>query len=125
MHTGYKIIRISSFLCSETEMLRNKNYAQILSHSNLIWSFWFGTMQRNSKFSSPSTSYQWGIPAGMRRTSSGFTSKTSSPMPILARPRSTYCSCSTVLVCAGIPPPGSIMKRLMAKFGPSSGPIST
>lgn len=38
---------------------------------------------------------------------------------------STYCSCSTVLVCSGIPPPNFITKRRMAKLGSSSTEMST
>lgn len=54
-----------------------------------------------------------------------FTSKTFSPIPTHSLPFRTCCSYSTALVCFGIPPPGCMMKRLRAKFGPSSSLIKT
>src|SRR5512146_2041642 len=44
---------------------------------------------------------------------------------MVASPARTYCSCSTVLVSRGMPPPGCMVKRRSAKFGPSWEEIST
>src|SRR5512132_3015753 len=46
-------------------------------------------------------------------------------MVIVASPRRTYCSCSTVLVWRGIPPPFCMENLRRAKLGPSCEEIRT